>query len=123
MKAYGRVELRVQSFLTSTLGGGECTISPPNRFTTGAVWTGTHRLHEFYGGAGEDKNRLLLPNMEPRAFDCPSRTLVTALTTPSRLLTEKKKMLVQFFQATISLLTYLNRVSYVHNQLAAAIAC
>jgi hypothetical protein len=124
MKAYGRVELRVQSFLTSTLGGGECTASPPKRFTTEAEGAGTHRLSESHGGAGhfgKDKNRLLLPNMEPRAIGCSSPTLVTALTKPSRLLTEKK-MLVQLFEAT-SLLTYLNRASYVHNQLAAAIAC
>jgi hypothetical protein len=121
MKAYGRVELRVQTFLTWTLGGSECTNSPPNRFTTGAEGAGTHRL----GGAGhfgEDKNCLLLPNMEPWAFGCLYRTMVTALTKPSRLLT-KKKMLGQFFQAATSLLTYLNRVSYVHNQPAAAVAC
>ena len=52
MEAYGRVELRVQPFLTSTIGGGECTISPPYRFTTGAEGAGIHRLGEFHGGSG-----------------------------------------------------------------------
>jgi hypothetical protein len=123
MKAYGRVELRVQLFSTSTLGGGECTASSPNPFTTGAKGPCIHRLGESQCGSGhsaEDTNRLLLPNMEPWTFGCPSRTLVTAMTTPSRLLTGNS---VSSICLSHDFSAYLNRVSYVHNQLAAAIAC
>ena len=67
MKACGTVELLVQPFLTSTLGGGECKASAPSRFNTRARDPGNHRLGEPQGGSGhitEETNRSLLPNME-----------------------------------------------------------
>jgi len=45
MKTYGRVELKLHSFLTLALDGGEWSVSRPGRFTfrkraPGAHWVG-----------------------------------------------------------------------------------
>jgi hypothetical protein len=40
MKAYGVVNVQIHVFLTSTLTGGEWSVSRPGRFTPGTHWTG-----------------------------------------------------------------------------------
>jgi hypothetical protein len=44
MNTYGGVDVYVQAFLTSTLDGGEWSVSRPGRFTSGEIATASHCL-------------------------------------------------------------------------------
>jgi hypothetical protein len=47
MKAYGRVDVEIHIFLTSTLAGGEWSASRPGRFTPGEIDPGTHWIGDW----------------------------------------------------------------------------
>jgi hypothetical protein len=49
MKAYGGMDVKMHTFLTSTLAGGEWTASRPGRFIPGERAPGTHWMRGWVG--------------------------------------------------------------------------
>jgi hypothetical protein len=79
MKAYVEVDVKIHTFLTSALVGGEWPASRPGRFTPGERAPGTHWIGGWLGpGAGVDdveKRKLLnLPGLELRPLGRPARS-------------------------------------------------
>jgi hypothetical protein len=72
MLTHREVEVSLLSFLTSALGGGEWSVSHPDRVTLGETIPGAHWIEEDWVGlrsgldSVENKNSLLLPGIEPR---------------------------------------------------------
>jgi hypothetical protein len=62
MKAYGGVDVYIHIFLTSALDGGEWSVSPPCRFTSGERALGTYWI------GGWVSPRASLDEVERRKF-------------------------------------------------------
>jgi hypothetical protein len=62
MKAYGGVDVYIRVFLTSTLAGGEWSVSRPGCFTPGERALGTHWIEDWVDF------RTSLDNVEKRKF-------------------------------------------------------
>jgi hypothetical protein len=62
------VKVYLHTFLTSSLDGGEWSVSRPGRFTPGETATrySLGRSQSRYGRNGEEKNSRLLPEIEPQ---------------------------------------------------------
>jgi hypothetical protein len=89
MKAYGVLEIQLQAFLTSTLGGGEWLFSRLGHFTHGEKALGTHWMGGWMG------LRAGLDAVAERKIPCPcrqsnpgrpARCLITVLTELFRIL-------------------------------------
>jgi hypothetical protein len=79
MKTYGRVDVQIHVFLTSALVGGECSASPPSRFTPGGRAPGINWIGGWVGPrAGLDDMEkwkfLTLLGLEPRPIGRPARS-------------------------------------------------
>jgi hypothetical protein len=79
MKAYGRVDVKIDIFLTSALVGGEWSTSRPGRFAPWERAPGTHWIGgwvDLRAGLDDVEKRkfLTLPGLELRPLGRPARS-------------------------------------------------
>jgi hypothetical protein len=79
MKAYGKVDIYTQVFLTSALVGGECSPSRSCRFIPGERAPGTHWIGGWVDSSVglddvEEKKFLTIPVLEFQPLDRPARS-------------------------------------------------
>jgi hypothetical protein len=79
MKAYGGMDVWIHVFLTSTLVGGEWSVSRPDSFTPGERDPGGHRIGGWVGPRVglddlEERKFLALPGLELRPLGRPAHT-------------------------------------------------